>query len=248
MTAFGITAAGEFSLAITDCGKYLNGVNLGTRYEGNYTDPTDRVGDCTPWTDWQSWDDEFKKSMYNFALSSMDALQNWFFWNWKIGKSSVSGKVETPAWSYQLGLEQGWIPKDPRVAAGACGNTSPWSGTLTTGSGNVPDSATATLAWPPASITRGGALTLLPSYTTTGAIPTLSAPTPSGAASTVSFGNGWNNPSDSAGMAVPIETCTYLDPWVGPDANPPSPLCEGSAKRRDMQRVRRSQITEAPRA
>lgn len=34
MDAFGMTAAGEFSLAVTDCGKYLNGVGLGTRYEG----------------------------------------------------------------------------------------------------------------------------------------------------------------------------------------------------------------------
>lgn len=36
MTAFGMTGAGEFSLAVTDCGKYLNGVNLGTRYEGEH--------------------------------------------------------------------------------------------------------------------------------------------------------------------------------------------------------------------
>ncbi|EDR10975.1 glycoside hydrolase family 5 protein, partial [Laccaria bicolor S238N-H82] len=121
MSNFGLTTAGEWSNAVTDCGLYLNGVNLGTRYEGTYQGSTSRVGSCTPWTDWQNWDSTMKTAINTFALASMDALQDYFFWTWKIGNSSVSGTVETPAWSYQLGLENGWMPKDPRQAIGACG-------------------------------------------------------------------------------------------------------------------------------
>jgi glucan 1,3-beta-glucosidase len=76
MAAFGLTAAGEWSNAVTDCGQWVNGVNLGTRYEGNYTGSSSpRVGSCTPWTDWQSYSDSTKKAIQVFAEASMDALQ-----------------------------------------------------------------------------------------------------------------------------------------------------------------------------
>jgi hypothetical protein len=41
----------------------------------------------------------------------MDALQNFFFWTWKIGNSTQLGTSSSPMWHYQLGLQQGWIPK-----------------------------------------------------------------------------------------------------------------------------------------
>jgi len=40
MGAFGLTAAGEFSNAVTDCGKWVNGVGLGARYDGTMQDET----------------------------------------------------------------------------------------------------------------------------------------------------------------------------------------------------------------
>ncbi len=144
------------------------------------------------------------------------------------GNSSVSGQIESPAWSYQLGLQQGWLPKDPRDAVGACGNTSPWTGTISAGSGNIPASVSSSLSWPPATISNVGALTLLPSYTPTGAIPTLPAQTLTATASataSVDAGDGWNNSGDTEGLNVNIASCSYLDPWVGPTAAPPSPLC-----------------------
>ncbi|SJL04662.1 uncharacterized protein ARMOST_08030 [Armillaria ostoyae] len=226
MSDFGLANAGEFSLAVTDCGKYLNGVNLGTRYEGNYTGFTTSVGSCTEWIDWKSWDADMKSAMKQFSLASMDALQNWFFWTWKIDNSSISGEIESPAWSYQLGLQQGWLPKDPRDAVGACGNTSPWTGTISAGSGNIPASVSSSLSWPPATISNGGALTLLPSYTPTGVIPTLPAQTlTASATASIDAGDGWNNSGDTDGLNVNISSCSYLDPWVGPTAAPPSPLC-----------------------
>lgn len=240
MGAFGLTTAGEFSNAVTDCGLWLNGVNLGTRYEGTFAGSPPAVGDCEVWTDWTKYDQKMKTDIKNFALSSMDALQDYFFWTWKIGNSSRSGKVESPAWSYQLGLEQGWMPEDPRDAAGACGNGSPWQPPLQpwqtggAGAGNIPATVTSALAWPPTTLSNAGAVTLLPSYTPTGPVPTLPAPTltpasGSTATPTVSVGNGWNNPSDTVGAAVEIPGCTYLDPWVTPAAAPPSPLCGAGA-------------------
>ena len=75
MTAFGMTAAGEFSLAVNDCGLFVNGVGLGTRYEGTYDGYPDRIGSCDPWLNWQSWDDATKQQYQQLALASMDALQ-----------------------------------------------------------------------------------------------------------------------------------------------------------------------------
>ena len=51
----------------------------------------------------------------------MDTLQNWFFWTWKIGNSTELGYAPAPMWHYKLGLQNGWIPADPRVAGGYCG-------------------------------------------------------------------------------------------------------------------------------
>ncbi|KAF8636641.1 hypothetical protein AX17_003449 [Amanita inopinata Kibby_2008] len=236
---FGLTSAGEYSNAITDCGLYLNGVNLGTRYEGTYPGFPKRVGDCTPWTDWSNYDQEMKNGLKQFSLASMDALQNYFFWTWKIGNSSVTGKVETPAWSYKLGLDNGWMPADPREADGVCGNTDPWAPPLKSwqiggdGAGNVPPGSTDNLPWPPANIVNAGPVNQLPAYTPTGVVPTLPPPTltaTSGATATttINAGSGWNNPADQDGLYVQMAGCTYLDPWVGPNADPPVPLCPGA--------------------
>ena len=75
MGAFGLTTAGEFSNAVNDCALYLNNVGAGSRYEGTYEGGGTRVGSCTTWNDYQSYDDTMKSSIRQFALSSMDALQ-----------------------------------------------------------------------------------------------------------------------------------------------------------------------------
>jgi glucan 1,3-beta-glucosidase len=241
LTSFGMTTAGEFSNAVTDCGLFLNNVGEGTRYEGNYsTDgPWPSQGSCTEWTDWQNWDQEMKDSILTFAEASMDALQNWFFWTWKIGQSIRSNKVETPAWSYQLGLENGWMPKDPRQASGTCGNTDPWTPPLkpwqTGGTGAGLNVQSDGLLWPPASISSGGPISSLPSYVPSGTIITLPGPTftpSSGSNAKIDVGSGWVNPSDTRGMYVPIQSCSYLDPWVGPTAAAPPVCSSGSAEKR----------------
>jgi len=240
MTAFGLTSAGEFSNAVTDCGKWLNGVGLGTRYEGTYDDGNTWPvqGSCDPWVDYQSWTQSEKDATKQFALASMDALQNWFFWTWKIGNSSITDTVPSPSWSYQLGLENGWMPLDPRDSSGVCGNSNPLSGPLqpwqTGGSGAGVSVSSASLVWPPTSVSSGGPASLLPTYTPTGTIVTLPGPslTQSGG-STIKVGDGWANSADNSGMNVPISTCSYLNPWVGVAA-PPSPLCSGAARREEV--------------
>ncbi|KAG2020434.1 exo-beta-1,3-glucanase [Coprinopsis cinerea AmutBmut pab1-1] len=242
MANFGLTNAGEFSNAVTDCGLFLNGVNLGTRYEGDYTPGSwPRIGDCSEWTDYTRYSDQMKSDIRQFALASMDALQHYFFWTWRIGETLRSGRVETPAWSYQLGLREGWMPTDPRDADGVCGNSSPWTPPLQpwqtggAGAGDIPPSVTEALAWPPPEIRNGGPIESLPRYTQTGALPTLTGMAITAGPSetitrTVDIGNGWNNPADTVGFAVEIPGCTYLDPWVTPAAAPPSPLCAAARR------------------
>jgi glucan 1,3-beta-glucosidase len=76
MSDFGMTSAGEWSNAVTDCGLFLNGVDLGTRYEGDYTGGgSTRVGDCKDWTDYANFSQDMKDGLKTFAMASMDALQ-----------------------------------------------------------------------------------------------------------------------------------------------------------------------------
>ncbi|KAF8509917.1 glycoside hydrolase family 5 protein [Gautieria morchelliformis] len=243
MGAFGMTTAGEFSLGTNDCGLFVNGVGLGTRYEGTFAGgPTTATGSCAQWDNWQAYSADTKNQLKQFAMSSMDALQNWFFWNWKIGNSTagtsdpLAGTVQAPFWSYQLGLQQGWIPTDPRSAAGACKNSNPWTGPLAawqtggSGAGSLAPSATSSLVWPPAAISNAGPASLLPTYTPTGTIPTLAVPTftASSPATTFSAGNGWANAQDTGGAFVPISGCSYPDPWSGVGAPVPTAPCSGS--------------------
>lgn len=71
---FGITIAGEFSNGINDCGLYVRGIGNGPQF----------AGDCTPYDNSGNWTDQMKNGFLNFQLASMDALQDWFFWTWKV--------------------------------------------------------------------------------------------------------------------------------------------------------------------
>ena len=67
-----------FSVAVNDCGRFVNGVGLGTRFEGTYNVdgavyPV--MGNCEPYIDYQSWNASTIQAYYDLALASMDALQ-----------------------------------------------------------------------------------------------------------------------------------------------------------------------------
>ncbi|KAI0919437.1 hypothetical protein AcV7_006173 [Taiwanofungus camphoratus] len=72
--AFGVTIAGEFSNGWNDCGLWMRGVNISASY----------VGNCSVWEDYTQWDQATKDGIKEFALASMDALGDWFFWTWKV--------------------------------------------------------------------------------------------------------------------------------------------------------------------
>lgn len=221
-TAFGVTFAGEFSAGFNDCGFFLLGA----------TTPEATDVDCTPWADASTWDAATLQGVEQFTLASMNALQNWFFWTWKIGNSSTTGTVGSPLWSYKLGLQLGYMPTDPRASVGVCaalgdsgtpfdGTYLPWQ-TGGTGAGAV----AATAAWPPASISgAGGAVALLPTYTPTGVVETLPPTSLTSTPAGVTVGNGWYDASDTASAPTPIAGCTYPNAWAAGDVAPP--LCAG---------------------
>jgi glucan 1,3-beta-glucosidase len=73
---FGVTVAGEFSNGWNDCGLFLHGAD-----QGQVTFP----GDCSQWqSEYVNWGPDVKDGLMNFATASMDTLENWFFWTWKV--------------------------------------------------------------------------------------------------------------------------------------------------------------------
>jgi len=133
-------------------------------------------------------------------------------------------------WSYQLGLQQGWIPSDPRVAVGACGGGSPASPlqpsmTGGAGSGDFSESVIEANPWPPLTLEPSGvAGNALPTYTTTGTVVTLPPPvftTASG--KTVDGGDGWFDTADTRPIYTPVAVCSYPDAWDANSAAVPAP-------------------------
>ncbi|KAI0743458.1 glycoside hydrolase [Daedaleopsis nitida] len=227
--AFGVTIAGEFSNAINDCGTFVLGPNRTAKYGD----------DCEYWSNSAGWSDATKQGLLNFALASMDSLGDWFFWTWKIGNAK-SNTVEAPLWSYKLGLEGGWMPKDPRQAIGMCakfgvsgqpfdGVYEPWM-TGGAGAGTIAPTATQNIqAWPPSlSAVPGDSTALVPQYTSTGTFVTLSPPTftpVSGVTPTASVGNGWANPTDTLPAVTAIAGCAYPFAWDSVNAQIPASGC-----------------------
>ncbi|KAL0578127.1 hypothetical protein V5O48_003870 [Marasmius crinis-equi] len=220
-TGFGVTIAGEFSNGYNDCGLYVRGI------PGSHT----YGGDCSLYEDSSNWNETHKAGLKAFAMASMDATRDYFFWTWKIGKSLTNNRVEAPLWSYQLGLENGWMPKDPREADGYCaklgitdnsfaGTYQPWM-TGGVGAGTIAASATVGFEWPPASLSGvpAASISFVPTYTPTGTVSTLSGPS---SASTI---KGWFDASDTVSAPTTIAGCTYPDAWNAQDATVPASRC-----------------------
>ncbi|WVR09255.1 hypothetical protein IAU60_006320 [Kwoniella sp. DSM 27419] len=239
MTSFGLITGGEWSNAINDCGLWLNGVGSTPKF--------DSLGDCDKFDQWMSWTDDFKAGVKNYAMANMDALQNYFFWTWKIGNSTVKGYATSPQWHYRLGWEQGWMPEDPREAGGFCkgigvgGNQ--FAGTYPASATGSLNGATPTIAadqlasyspWPPTSIGpsfTAAQISLFPTLTQTGqrvVLPTAAHP------SNVTLGSGWANSADSTGAWTAVAGCTYPDGYDANSAPVPTALCTGSSKKRDL--------------
>ncbi|CAE6534614.1 unnamed protein product [Rhizoctonia solani] len=217
-------SAGEFSLGFNDCAYFLNGASSGYRYDGTlptYTGP--RIGSCEPWLDSREWTPAVKENLKQLALSSMDAMQNYFFWTWRIGASLQTGQVNSPLWSYKLGLERGYMPTDPRTAAGSCGNSNPRTGSFTPHAQNTITAAyRAAHPFPPRTIVdaTGG----LATYAETGTPIVLPAPEFSGVSVSTTPSGTW------AHDWAPVAGCAYPDPWNAVGANVPA--CAAGTRKR----------------
>lgn len=97
---------GEWSLATTDCAKWLNGYGRGARWDMTYESDT-YFGTCEGRDDPDSFSEEYKNFLNRWAEYQMDAYEEnsgWFFWTFK------TENVTAPQWDYLEGLKRGWIP------------------------------------------------------------------------------------------------------------------------------------------
>ncbi|MBW0471358.1 hypothetical protein O181_011073 [Austropuccinia psidii MF-1] len=253
MQTFGLAMIAEWSVAVNDCGLFVNGVNKGSRYEGTFPNPNrpnsefQRVGSCTEWLDHRTWSQDRKKGFADMAQASQDAAINSFFWTWKIGDSIKQNFPPNPMWSYKVGLQAGFIRPDARGSRGVCSQLSSqfqmplktyqWSGRLAPWkTGEIAndtinqDQMEAVKSFPPPTILGGAPngqgrynTTLLPQLAATGPAKILK-PIPIVIGNkTYAGGNGWFNQNDKAGYFAPISGCQYLDPWAGVNAVAPPP-------------------------
>ncbi|TFK18863.1 exo-beta-1,3-glucanase [Coprinopsis marcescibilis] len=230
-TNFGVTFGGEFSGAVNDCGLYLRGIH----------NPRSFHPQCPEYDAWETYNATMKEGIQSFITASFDAIGDFFFWTWKIGES-IEGRVDIPLWSYKLGLEQGWIPRDPRESIGKCqrlGATfepfqGPFSPAQTGGNPSATVAADYLLSnpWPPASINSINVpIEFLPRYTNTAPVITLPEPTYTGAPASATQGlDGWFNDNDTEGGIAEAVECTYPDRYIpDPDYAPiaPCPVVAG---------------------
>ncbi|GAA5812961.1 hypothetical protein MFLAVUS_006423 [Mucor flavus] len=132
----GPTMVGEFSIATNDCGKYLNGVGFGARYDGTLkqegapTEPVCPECTCKGVDDWSTWTPHYKEFLLKFMEKQMDAYEasvGWFYWTYKT-EDHVN-----PHWDYLLAWEQGFAPKNVNLRANHCAINNNTTSTKTEG-------------------------------------------------------------------------------------------------------------------
>ncbi|KAJ7274414.1 glycoside hydrolase family 5 protein [Mycena haematopus] len=103
------TVVGEWSTAVTDCTQWLNGRGVGARWDGTWYTPNTPLGSCAGWTgSYSNFSADYKtflRQYWEVQVTMGEAVQGWIYWTWKAENSDE--------WSYQKGLEGGWIPQDP---------------------------------------------------------------------------------------------------------------------------------------
>ncbi|CAR30320.1 glucan 1,3-beta-glucosidase [Lachancea thermotolerans CBS 6340] len=83
------TVCGEWSAALTDCAKWLNGVGYGHRYDGTFhkgDDTSSYIGSCENNEDINSWSDERKADTRKYVEAQLDAFElrgGWVIWTYK---------------------------------------------------------------------------------------------------------------------------------------------------------------------
>ncbi|EAU89575.2 exo-beta-1,3-glucanase [Coprinopsis cinerea okayama7 len=215
----GITIGGQFSAATNDCGLFLRSVDIASEHP-----------QCAEYDNWESYNETMKAGIRSFVLASFDAIGDFFWWTWKVGETE-DGRIAAPMWSYKLGLDNGWIPRDPRDSIGKClrlrttpdvfdGAFQPWQTGDVSWDPVIPEDYLQQHPWPPRNITNAEVeVGLLPTYTSTGSVVTLPPPTftvttdASAEVTGTSGLNGWYNTFDRAGGPTPVAGCFYPDAY-----------------------------------
>jgi glucan 1,3-beta-glucosidase len=101
------TIVGEWTGALTDCAKYLNGRGVGARYDGTYPGSTAIIGSCDGKSQGSvaglSADDQ--TSIRRFIEAQLDAFEmntGWIYWTWKTEGA--------PEWDMQQQVAGGVFP------------------------------------------------------------------------------------------------------------------------------------------
>ncbi|PNS15055.1 hypothetical protein CAC42_2284 [Sphaceloma murrayae] len=81
------TIIGEWSAAMTDCALWLNGFEIGARYDNTYKYPMTYVGSCEGKNDVSKWDKARRKNTRKYIEIQMQEFEKytrgWIFWNFK---------------------------------------------------------------------------------------------------------------------------------------------------------------------
>lgn len=99
------TVAGEFSGALTDCTKWLNGVGRGARYDGSLLNSS-YIGSCKFADDINLWSLGKKQDTRRFIEAQLDAFEmsgGWIAWTYRTERS-----IE---WAVEKLIEYGMFPQ-----------------------------------------------------------------------------------------------------------------------------------------
>ncbi|KAJ1718147.1 hypothetical protein LPJ61_006808, partial [Coemansia biformis] len=106
------TITGEWSLAVTDCARWLNGFEKGARWDGSLDwemhGPAYPGATCAGQNKMSSWDQPTRIFFRQFAEAQMDAYEagsGWFFWNFKA--------EDADDWNYMKLAKSGLVPTPP---------------------------------------------------------------------------------------------------------------------------------------
>lgn len=84
------TIIGEWSAAETDCATYLNGYDIGARYDGTYPGSS-YVGSCSGINTIADWDADMRGDVRGYIEAQLETYeavaQGWIFWNFKTERS-----------------------------------------------------------------------------------------------------------------------------------------------------------------
>ncbi|KAI9453571.1 exo-beta-1,3-glucanase [Lactarius psammicola] len=103
------TIVGEWTPAMTDCAKYLNGRGIGARYDGSFGPGAPSYGSCNGKTgSGASFSQDYRdflRMSWEAQVTTYEKASGWIQWTWKTEQADD--------WSYSAGLQYGWIPWNP---------------------------------------------------------------------------------------------------------------------------------------